>query len=58
MTLTERFALQLFMADLNVNEVAQALSWTVPETQTFRNKLRAIVSPQRSGPGRRKPSSS
>lgn len=39
LTRSERFALHLLSLDLNVNELAHAMNWTVAEAQTFRNKI-------------------
>jgi hypothetical protein len=48
LTRTERLAMNLFAVDLTVPEVAAAMNWTVPETQTFRNRLTAML--RRSAP--------
>ena len=44
LTVTERFAMQLIAAGLNTPELAAAMSWTVPQTQVFWNKLRSMCS--------------
>jgi hypothetical protein len=43
LTRTQRFALRLFSCNLKTPEVAHAMGWTIPETQTFRAQLMAAL---------------